>query len=277
MDVAEIIELMEKVAPGALAEPWDNVGLQLGSQHWPVELIWVALDPDPRVIRAAAQAGVDLLIAHHPLILEPLKRLDLDTPWGAAMGIAIRHQLAIFSAHTNLDAARGGINDLLAQHLELGDLSPLISLPSRDETGAEFGQTVPQAAGMGRIGWLAQPFSLMGFGAKVKQAFPSAASRVVGDRDITVEQVAVCSGSGGGLLPQFLASRAQVFVTGDIKYHQAREIELAGKALIDIGHFASEHIFIDPLVERLRSLLPAGEQGCQIEACLMENDPFGIL
>jgi putative NIF3 family GTP cyclohydrolase 1 type 2 len=100
---------------------------------------------------------------------------------------------------------------------------------------------------------------------------------VVGNPDLRIRKAAVSTGSGGSLVAQFIASEADVFITGDIKYHQAREIELSGKGLIDIGHFASEHFFLDPLVRRLTNLIPQIDGYPRIEACPVERDPFATI
>ena len=123
--VAEIIKIMDQLAPPLLAEEWDNVGLQIGDPRLPVRRIWVALDPSPEVVKAACQKEVDLLITHHPLIFRPLKSIDFETPGGSIIQMAAHRQLAIFSAHTNLDIVRDGVNDVLAQRLGLRNLAVL--------------------------------------------------------------------------------------------------------------------------------------------------------
>ena len=116
---------MESFAPSRLAEDWDNVGLQIGDLNRPVETIRVALDPTPDVVDAAAKDGVDLLITHHPLIFYPLKVIDLDSPMGSIIQTAVLRRMAIFSAHTNLDSAAGGLNDILAHRIGLNDVKVL--------------------------------------------------------------------------------------------------------------------------------------------------------
>ncbi|MGB8721116.1 MAG: Nif3-like dinuclear metal center hexameric protein, partial [Desulfobacterales bacterium] len=101
--VNDICHVMEAIAPARLAESWDNVGLQVGHRGWPVETVMVALDPLTAVVAAACRVGAGLLVTHHPLIFKPLERLDLETPLGAILDMALKHRLAIFAAHTNLD------------------------------------------------------------------------------------------------------------------------------------------------------------------------------
>ncbi len=117
--VADVIRIMEQMAPASLAEPWDNVGLQVGAKTWPVRCVFVALDPSPEVVAHACAGNADLLVTHHPLIFKPISSIDANTPQGKILALALAHKMAIFSAHTNLDRAIGGINDMLAKRLGL--------------------------------------------------------------------------------------------------------------------------------------------------------------
>ena len=123
--VRNIIEAMQTIAPSCLAEKWDNVGLQVGDKDWTVKKIWIALDPLPEVVEAACSKGVDLLITHHPLLFKPLKSIDLSTTAGSIINTALCNEIAIFSAHTNLDKVKGGINDILADIIGLKNLKVL--------------------------------------------------------------------------------------------------------------------------------------------------------
>jgi dinuclear metal center YbgI/SA1388 family protein len=117
--VNDIIAMMECIAPSSLAETWDNVGLQVGDGCWNVERIRIALDPLPEVMEQACQDNIDLLITHHPLLFRPLKSLNVSTSVGKIIQKALENKTAVFSAHTNLDSAKGGINDFLAEKLGL--------------------------------------------------------------------------------------------------------------------------------------------------------------
>jgi dinuclear metal center YbgI/SA1388 family protein len=267
--VSEMAGLMEKIAPTFLAESWDNCGLQVGSFQWPVRKVWVALDPLFSVIDAAAGQDVDLVITHHPLIFKPLRTIDLDRPEGKIIATAINSRTAIFSAHTNLDSARDGINDLLARKIGLDRLVPLVPAdPSVMETNA---------TGMGRIGRFKTPLTVAAFAQNIKRELGLEKVKIVGQADRMVDNAAVCSGSGGSLLGNFLDSEAGVFVTGDIRYHDARTVEDAGRALIDIGHFASEHIMIDMLCHLLSGAVAEAGWDVRIEACRLERDPFELI
>jgi dinuclear metal center YbgI/SA1388 family protein len=267
--VADMVAIMEKIAPAFLAEPWDNCGLQVGDLQWPVKKVWVALDPLFSVIDAAAGQNVDMVITHHPLIFKPLRAIDLDRPEGKIIAAALNSRMAIFAAHTNLDSAGNGINDELARKIGLDRVAPLVP--------ADPAATETCAAGMGRIGWLKSRRTVAALAQQIKERLGLDRVNVAGRTDRLVGAVAVCSGSGGSLLGNFLDSEADVYVTGDSRYHDARTVEASGRALIDIGHFASERIMIDMLCHLLGRAAADAGWDVRIEACKLEKDPFELI
>jgi len=282
--VADIIKVMETMAPLRLAEEWDNVGLQVGQLDWPVRSIWVALDPLCDVVDGACRNGVDLLITHHPLIFNPLRCVNFDTPVGSVIQAAAGHKLAIFAAHTNFDSAADGINDILASRLGLADLEVLKRVGHPDEDSmAEFYPLLPPATdymqkqGLGRIGELQETMELLPFALSIKEKLGLKYIKVAGKSDLPVRRVAVCSGSGSSLMKDFYSSGAQVFISGDLGYHDAREVEALNLGLIDMGHFPSEYIMVEVLAKRLDKILAADGQDIKVEACRLENDPFLVL
>lgn len=264
--------LMDQIAPARLAQQWDNVGLQVGSPAWPVRTIRVALDPTLDVIAAACREGVDLVVTHHPLIFKPLKRIDLTSEQGTVIRETVTHQTAVFCAHTNLDAAVGGVNEVLAYRLGIVHALPLVSSQAHDGR-----PTTDDLQGLGRVGDLKTPQPLATFARWVKACLGLAYVRISGDPELSVKRVAVCSGSGSSLLDDFLTSDAQVYVSGDLHYHNARDAVAAGRALIDVGHFASEVVMIDVLAERLEKACAEAGLAVTVQACLLERDPFRTL
>src|SRR6266702_5719529 len=123
--VSDVVGIINKIAPFGRAEEWDNVGLQVGDPAAPVEKIMVALDPGKDALEAAVAAGCRCLLTHHPFIFKPLKRISLADPMGELLALAIKHDLAVISLHTNLDVAQGGVNDLLAGLLGVASSEPL--------------------------------------------------------------------------------------------------------------------------------------------------------
>jgi dinuclear metal center YbgI/SA1388 family protein len=365
--IADAVAIMNGLAPPALAESWDNVGLQIGQPDWPLKTAWVALDPSPGVVEAACRAQIDLLITHHPLFLKPIRSINFNTPLGKIIHQAGSHRLSIFSAHTNLDSARGGINDRLADLIGIQEAVPLQPLPPEElcklvlftpvdaekavlaalcEAGAgQIGQyscctfsqegtgtflpgagtapavgkkgrlnrvtevkieaIVPRPAlpgilehvrkhhpyetmaydvypllgekrreGLGRLGTLKKSVRLADLAANIKATLGADACRTAGSGELEVSRVAVCSGSGGSLIEQFLSTDADVFVTGDIRYHDARTVEEAGRGIIDIGHFSSEHIVVNLLTEQLTRAFSKNDMPVSITPCTIEKDPF---
>jgi dinuclear metal center YbgI/SA1388 family protein len=277
--VAQIIKIMDQLAPPWLAEEWDNVGLQIGDPRLPVRRIWVALDPSPEVVKAACEKNVDLLITHHPLIFRPLKSIDFDTPGGSIIQMAAHHQLAIFSAHTNLDIVRDGVNDVLAQRLGLRHLAMLQPVHAGERSKEDISPLTGGETehGIGRIGSLAKASSLKSLVSMVKSKLKLDFVKVAGDPVMKVMRVAICSGSGSSLMQTFLSSKAQAYISGDIHYHDAREAETANRAIIDIGHFPSEHLMVDALAQQLENIISKAGIEAEIMACTIEKDPFKII
>jgi dinuclear metal center YbgI/SA1388 family protein len=273
--VDDIIAVVEQIAPLDLAEQWDNCGLQVGSHSQQVQRVWVALDPLLPVVESAADQGVDLIITHHPLLFRSVKSIDLESAIGKVIATAVEHRIALYAAHTNLDSAHYGINTRLADLLELSGLEPLI--PTEVDSQHAPGRVEAPQTGLGRIGWLDPPRTVGELAESVKRCLNLASVRIAGDTNLKVRRAAVCSGAGSSLMEAFLFSDAQVYVSGDLRYHDARAAEEAGRALIDVGHFASEQIVIDSLVEQLRQVAKNAKWGVTIEPCRLERDPFTIV
>ncbi len=288
--VNDIIEIMNEIAPPKLAESWDNPGLQVGDRGWAAKKVRIALDPLLEVVERACRDKVDMLVTHHPLLFRPLKQLDFSTPAGKIVRMALESKLAVFSAHTNLDSAQGGLNDYLSELMGLRDLKPLqvsqgpemcklvVFVPSEIQGEAiacdVYRLSSTESSGLGRVGELHSPVSLREFAFQVKEKLGLSYVRVAGDPELAVARVAVCSGSGSGLLKSFFSSNAQVYVSGDLHYHDARDVEASGRGLVDIGHFGSERIVGDLLVDRLQRAFDRKGMDAVAEACELETDPF---
>ncbi len=263
--LGSVIDAVEELAPGEYAEDWDNSGMQLGDRDWQIKRIWVALDPLPEVISAACQRDVDLVITHHPLIFKPLTTIDVSTLEGFVIQQALDHHVAIFSVHTNLDKVKDGVNDALASRIGLRNITSLV-------IDADSGRP-----GFGRIGDLVQPTPLAAVVNNLKQALDLGHVKVAGNLDMRVKTLAVCSGSGSSMVRDFFDSGADVFISGDLRYHDARNVEFARKALIDIGHFASEHLIVETFAERLNRHFQSKGLTLSVEPYMFEKDPFVII
>lgn len=124
----EITDTLEKWAPKYLAEEWDNIGLLLGSPAQDIHKILVTLDVDQEAVQQAVSTGAQLIIAHHPLIFKGVTNIRTDLPLGALLSDLIKHEIAVYAAHTNLDSAVGGVNDILAQKFNLKNIQPLTTV-----------------------------------------------------------------------------------------------------------------------------------------------------
>ncbi|MDD7942200.1 Nif3-like dinuclear metal center hexameric protein [Actinomycetospora lutea] len=228
--VADAVAALEAAYPPALAHDWDAVGLSVGDPAAPVRRVLIAVDPLPAVIEEAMD--VDLLVTHHPLLLRGVHAVATTAPKGSAIHRLIRGGVALFSAHTNADAANPGVSDALAGALGVTVERPLA--PEGDGT-----------VGIGRVGTLAVPETLATFTQRVADALPATAwgVRAAGDPTRTVEKVALSGGAGDSMLHLARAAGVDVYVTADLRHHPATDhlAEPGAPALVDVAHWASEH------------------------------------
>ncbi len=365
--LADVIDVLNEAYPPRLAQEWDSVGLVCGDPAEPVESVTVAVDATADVLAEVPDGG--LLLAHHPLLLRGVDTVAADTAKGALVHRLIRTGRALFTAHTNADAASPGVSDALAETLGVavdGVLSP-VSQPDLDKwvvfvplpnvnavreamfaagaghigdyshcswsvsgTGqfiahdgaspaigavgtiervteervefiapATLRQPVlsamraahpyeepafdvlaladlPGAAGIGRIGSLAEPEPLSAFVSRVRRALPvtSWGVRAAGDPDIAVSRVAVCGGAGDSLLDVVVDADVQAYVTADLRHHPADEHRRASEvALVDVAHWASEFPWCAQAAELLRSHFA---ESLPVRVCAVRTDPWNL-
>ncbi len=315
---------MERHYPLNLAEKWDNVGLQVGSMGREVSKVVVALELDHQVLDRAWQENADLIITHHPLIFKALSSIKVDSPVGSLIRKLIMADISLYAAHTNLDNAPRGVNQLLAETIGLTDIEPLIlrSAGQRESlyklvvfvplthinevreaicrAGAGFigkySDCTFRAQGIGtfkpgedtdpfigqigqleeveevRLETICPQHRLKGILDAMLEAHPYEevaydlyklenqgtlfspgtlpALRLVGHPDTPVQKVAVVSGSGASFINE-IAGQADVLITGDLKYHEAREAAALGLAVIDAGHQATEELVVKEVCQLL--------------------------
>jgi dinuclear metal center YbgI/SA1388 family protein len=264
--LSEIVGWIDRFAPFRYAASWDNCGLLVGDPEAEVERILVGLDPSLETIEEASEQGCQCLVTHHPLILKPIQAVRPDMHPGRAVLQALRAGLGVIAAHTNLDASRCGPNGRLSEMLGLRDVRPL-----EDDSRWREEETF---LGMGVTGRLSAPESLDRLVDRLRAWLDGVPLRAVGDGGRSLTRVAVCSGSGGGLLDRVLDSGCEAFVTGDLKYHEAQKALDMGLALVDPGHFASERILVEPLAEKLRDRASRAGAQVEIRTASRERDPF---
>jgi dinuclear metal center YbgI/SA1388 family protein len=261
----DFLSLLEEIAPSELAEPWDNPGLQVGSYFQEVEKVFLALDPTLRALRMACERKAQLLLTHHPLIFNGLSLVDFGGHPGNVIREAARNDISVVAAHTNLDVARGGINDILADLVGLENVEVLKEL---GKAGSE---------GIGRIGDLPGATTLSVFARNVRGILGTAKLKIVGERDARVRRVAVVGGSGGSLLSTAFEKGADLLLTGDVGHHHALEGQSLGMALIDGGHFHLEKKAFGVFSERLKDILSSYGWKIEVEWEEGEADPAHFL
>ncbi|MDR3567872.1 MAG: Nif3-like dinuclear metal center hexameric protein [Syntrophobacteraceae bacterium] len=264
--VKDILGWIDSWAPFRFAESWDNCGLQVGNPQSSLTRVLVALDPSTPVLIEARDLGCECLVTHHPLLLHPLRAIRTDSWPGSIVGRAVLSGISIIAAHTNLDVARNGTNAQLVELLGLNVTGPLEAEPSMCEDSRYWG--------MGLVGLMPEETTPRSLAEALNAALGVASVRIAGDLEKKVRSVAVCAGSGGSLLEKAVASGADLFVTGDLKYHDARLAEESGIAVVDIGHFASEKPVLGPLSDFLRSRARAEATGLEIFVSTSETDPL---
>ena len=241
--VADILKFIESIAPPYMAEEWDNVGLLCGRKDKPVRKILVALDPFRTVIDEAIAMNADLIVTHHPLIFrDPLMAVNEDTEAGRCVLTLIEHGIAAINAHTNLDLAPGGVNDVLAKTVGLRDIEIIDPVPGEPAYGLLRRGRVDE-----------QPMS--SFLKTVKENLNCQGLRYV-DSGRPVRVVAVGGGSCADGMFDALAAGCDTLVTSDIKYNQFRTAFELGLNLIDAGHFHTENPVMPVVAEKLRTAFP---------------------
>lgn len=247
--VNDILNFVESIAPPYMKMSWDNCGLLCGRKGTPVKKILVALDSFRSVIEEAIEIGADLIVTHHPLIFgEEVKAVNEDTETGRCLLMLMENGIAAINAHTNLDQAPGGINDVLARTLGLSEVEVL----SPDGT-----DTMGRPYGLLRAG-LVEEQPLSNFLAAVKKNLRCDGLRYC-DGGKPVRKVAVGGGSCGGAFAEAAAHGCDTLVTADVKYNQFRSAYEAGINLIDAGHFHTENPTMPVLAEKLRAAFPEVE------------------
>lgn len=347
----EIIKVLEGFAPPYLAESWDNVGLMVGSASCDVQKVLCALDLNHEVIDEAIDLGANCIVTHHPFLFKPIRSINLETIQGQMIEKLIKHQISVYSMHTNYDITTGGLNDYLANQLGLKDIQILSktyeeklykgviyvpcshleqvrdvviknmtcdigkyagctfskqgegtfiplegSKPYIGETGyvekvnenelsfigtyQEVEHIIKEAKkvhpyeevavdvyplenmkkvyGIGRYGELEEALSLETFVEKVKRIFNLEHIRITDLKERTIKRVAICSGAGSEYISR-AAQVADVYLTGDLKFHEGQMAKSLGLTIIDVGHYASEQIALVPIGDCIQKAFPACE------------------
>ncbi len=253
--IQHVCQTLAQLAPLPLAESWDNVGLLLGDRRQPVQRVLVCLTITPAVVAEAVERRAELIVSHHPLPFKPLARITRDTVAGGMLLDLIRGGVAVYSAHTAWDSAVDGINQQLADCLQLSDVAP-IKLIEWDAEPSPLADDPPLEVphGAGRFGRASEGTTL-GQVARAAAAKTSAQGvRLVGSADQPVRKVALACGSGGSFLDAAVRKGCNAMVTGEATFHTCLDAEARGVGLVLLGHYASERFAMEELAGRLAAV-----------------------
>jgi len=252
LTVRTIFEAIDAIAPYRIAfQSFDNVGLICGSADRPVTRALFTLDLGMSAIEAAKKGGYELIVSHHPVIFDPIRKINCANYDGRRFLALAEAGISAICAHTNWDSANGGVNDVLAKLLKLGSVE-------------KFGFAEPQKEGQelmpsGRIGKLSEPLSVAEFRHQLSEtlSFPVTSW---GDRE-SVQRIAVVGGAADGEWHAALRAGADAFVTGEVRQHNALEASEAGMVIFQAGHYNTEHPAMEELSVRVKAAVPELEVG----------------
>ena len=235
----DIYDYIDSFAPFESAMSFDNAGLLIGDYQTEVKTAVLSLDIMPAVVREAAELGAQLVISHHPVIFDPLKKIKTDS----APYLLVKYGIAAICAHTNLDMASGGVNTCLAERLKLQNIRMLKEYESSCLPEALMGET-------------SREYTPKEFAEFVKVALGCDALRYT-DGCHNITRVGLCSGGGADLMYFARERGCQAFVTGESKHNILLDAENNGITLVDAGHFYTEDIVIQPLLDKLKKQFPS--------------------
>ena len=238
--VKDIIAVLEDFAPLSIQEKWDNSGLCIGSPEAPVTSVLLGLDCTPELVGEAVSCGADMIVTHHPLIFSGLKKISPEDPVGSAVIKAVSAGIAVYAAHTTADKVIAGVSGAMASRLGLRDVSVLA--PEADGNG------------LGVTGYLPEPLPAPDAVDYVKEKFSLKSVRASRPVRGKISKVALCGGAGASLIPDAIASGADLYITGDISYHHFFTPD--GFMLMDIGHYESEKDIVAILFSLIKKNFP---------------------
>ena len=256
MKIFELEQLLDKRLNIELAEEWDNVGLLLGKKNEEVNSIYLTLEVTEKTLDEAISSGANFIISHHPFIFSKLKKI-IDSENNLIFK-AIENNIAIYSAHTNFDIIKNGLNDYFADifdknHIPLvkenGDYLRIFKI--KEQSVEDFAEVLKLALGIENV-------------------------RLIGDKNKKITNVGVVTGAGGDFVKDAFSQGADIFITGDIKYHEAMYFYEKNMTVLDIGHFDSEKIFFDAMKKFIECNIKELDM-IKIYVSSKEQNPFSFL
>lgn len=262
MQVKDIISVYEAFCPTSLSMKGDVFGLQFGSLEQEVKTVMISLDIREQTVDEAIEKGIDLIIVKHAPIFKPLKNFVV-TPQSLIYQKLIKHDIAVYVSHTNIDVVDGGLNDWFCEKLGITD--------------TEYLKETQEGYGIGRIGTISEQ-TFEEFASKVKSAFNLEHLRLIryGQSNPLISRVAICGGSGDDFYQDALGKGAEVYITGDIYYHTAQEMLTNGLLAFDPGHYI-EVLFIEKLCQKFEEWKQDMYWNIVIFPSQVSTNPFDVI
>lgn len=248
MKFKDIHKILNQIAPEELQEQWDNSGIQIRiEEDQDISKILTCLEISEKVIEEAVSNGVELIVTHHPLIFGKISNIDHKEITGNQMISLIQNKISVYSSHTAFDSALNGTNQYLAELIGMHDIEPIIP--------AEI-----EGCGMGRYGHLAEKTEINKLLDKILSVCGKTDIRLAGTLPDRVYKLGLCTGSGAEFIKSAYEAGCDAYITGDVKYHDARLADDLGICVIDAGHYGTEVIFAENMGKQLKDRLNSDVQ-----------------
>jgi dinuclear metal center YbgI/SA1388 family protein len=240
---AKLIQHIERIAPPDLALDWDNTGVQINVGGAEIKRVLVTLDVTGETIREARAINADFMLAHHPLIFSKIGKIDRNDAAGRQIIELICAGISVYAAHTSFDIVYGGNNDYLCEVLGLQKVRRI-----HPDNDASAGKVIGKIGDLRREMSLAEVCDLLRERLGAERKLPA-----VGDPAARISKVGLCTGGGGDQIEEFTKNGCSLYITGDIRHHEALLAAESGICLIDAGHFDTEWIFVRNFAEKLKA------------------------
>lgn len=244
--MSELISEIEIIAPRELEEEWDNCGMQINMGNMEVQRVLIALEITKKVISEAMEKDIDFIITHHPLLFHKIDVVDNNNIIGNYIIDLIKRGISVYSAHTTFDDAFGGNNEYLADLIGLSRVRRIKNKrPSMREPVKEHVA--------GRMGNFTESITMEATCRLVEEVLGIKGElKTVGDPNKIIRTVGLCTGAGGDTMEEAIINGCDLFITGDVRHHEAQVARETGLCLIDAGHYGTERIFTENFADKLR-------------------------
>ncbi|NLY82926.1 MAG: Nif3-like dinuclear metal center hexameric protein [Clostridiales bacterium] len=256
MKIREFTLLADKIAPIGIQEDWDNSGFQVVTEDKDITGILIALDITKEVIEEAIFKKVNLIVTHHPLIFGGVNSIDTETGTGMLVSQLIKNDISLYSIHTPFDKVEKGNNYYLGNMLNLKNMKKFNDYCVMGDLNSEI-------SFLGLIKYCAEELEI-----------PKNAISYTGDPGSLVRKIGICTGSGAEFIGDAIENKCDVYITGDIKYHDAMRGKIENFNLLDLGHYGTEKFFIENFFELLMNELDLIGEYIPIYEFIENADPY---